>query len=128
MVQTVMSDVACSRVSDHSWSRGSRGVDFASRGTPLWAQTRPDRPISDDFSIGIVCFCHSISSYLISVSCFSPPALLDSEGKDNLRVLFSLQPATDRLYSVLVASVVWAPRMCSIPEVIGRDVWEWDAP
>ena len=53
MVQTSMSDVACSRVSDHSWSRGSRGVDFAFRGIPLWAQTRPDRPISDDFSLGL---------------------------------------------------------------------------
>ena len=29
---------------------------------------------------------------------------------------------------VLVPSVVWAPRMCSTHKVIGRDVWEWDAP
>ena len=39
-----------------------------------------------------------------------------------------LQPATDRFYSVLVAAVVWAPRMCCTQKVIGRDVWEWDAP
>ena len=35
MVQAVMSDVACSRVSSDSWSRGSRGVDFGFRGTSL---------------------------------------------------------------------------------------------
>ena len=128
MVQTVMSDVACSRVSDHSWSRGSRGVDFAFRGTPLWAQTRPDRPISDDYSAGIVCYCNAISSHSISVPCLSLPAHLNSAGEDRMRVLCSWQSATDRFYSVLVASVVWAPRMCSIPKVIGRDVWEWDAP
>ena len=75
MVQAVMSDVACSRVSNDSWSRGSRGVDCAFRGTPLWAQTRPDRPISDDFSGDLVCHFHSISSRISPVSFFSFPTL-----------------------------------------------------
>ena len=89
MVQAVMSDVACTCVSNDAWSRGSRGVDFAVRGIPLWAQNRPDRPISDDFSVGIVCYCNSISSHLISVSCFSFPAHLNSAGEDSMRVLCS---------------------------------------
>ena len=70
MVQAVMSDVACSRVSNDSWNRGSRGVDFAVRGIPLWTQTRTDRPMSDDSSGDIVCHFHLISSRISPVSFF----------------------------------------------------------
>ena len=34
--------------------------------------------------------------------------------------------APHAFYHVLVSSVVWAPRMCSILNDIGGDSWDWD--